>query len=84
MITEMNDNNNISNYEVMNNDERILKELDEAKLLNKEKNEKENNNDDSLYKINVMESTPQSIKQNVIIPSNKYQNFFDIEEINEL
>ena len=85
MITEMNDNNNISNYEVMNNDERILKELDEAKLLNKEKNEKEKeNNDDSLYKINVMESTPQSIKQNVIIPSNKYQNFFDIEEINEL
>ena len=83
MITEMNDNNNISNYEVMNNDERILKELDEAKLLNKQKNEKENN-DDSLYKINVMESTPQSIKQNVIIPSNKYQNFFDIEEINEL
>ena len=83
IINEINENNNtISNNEVMNNDERILKELDEAKLLNKENHEKEN--DDSLYKINVMESTPQNVKQNVIIPSNKYQNFFDIEEINEL
>ena len=66
----------------MINEERILKELDEAKLINKERQENENEN--SLYKINIMESTPQNVKQNVVIPSNKYQDFFDIEEINEL
>ena len=31
-----------------------------------------------------METTPDNVKQNVIIPSNKYQDFFDIEEISEL
>ena len=83
IITEINENNNsISNNEPMINEERILKELDEAKLLNKERQENENEN--SLYKINIMESTPQNVKQNVVIPSNKYQDFFDIEEINEL
>ena len=83
IINEINENNNsISNNEPMINEERILKELDEAKLINKER--KENENENSLYKINIMESTPQNIKQNVIIPSNKYQDFFDIEEINEL
>ena len=80
---EINENNNtLSNNDIILNEERILKELDEAKLLNKERLEKEKDN--SLYKINVMESTPQIIKQKVIIPSNKYQDFFDIEEIKEL
>ena len=83
IITEINENNNsISNNEPMINEERILKELDDAKLINKERQENENEN--SLYKINIMESTPQNVKQNVVIPSNKYQDFFDIEEINEL
>ena len=83
IITEINENNiSISNNEPIINEKRILKELDEAKLINKEKQENENEN--SLYKINIMESTPQNVKQNVIIPSNKYQDFFDIEEINEL
>ena len=73
-----------------NYEERILKELDEAKLINKERLEKNSNNeeskndDNSLYKINIMETTPDNMKQNVVIPSNKYQDFFDIEEINEL
>ena len=82
-----NEFNKEENYE-----ERILKELDEAKMKNKERleknidneNEESKNNDNSLYKINVMETTPDNVKQNVIIPSNKYQDFFDIEEISEL
>ena len=82
---EQNSSNREENYE-----DRILKELDEAKIKNKERleknmnNEESKNNDNSLYKINVMETTPDNEKQNVIIPSNKYQDFFDIEEISEL
>ena len=82
-------NQNSSNRE-LNYEDRILKELDEAKIKNKERleknmnNEESKNNDNSLYKINVMETTPDNEKQNVIIPSNKYQDFFDIEEISEL
>ena len=76
------------NIKDKNYEERILKELNEAKMLNKERMEKENSeeykNNDSLYKINIMETTPENLKQNVIVPSNKYQDFFDIEEINEL
>jgi len=90
-----NKNNEINNectfkkYNIKDNEERILKELNDAKLLNKERIEKENseeckNNDNSLYKINIMETTPDNLKQNVIVPSNQYQDFFDIEEINEL
>ena len=83
IINELNENNNsVSNNDDMINEERILKELNEAKEISKERFEKENGN--SLYKINIMESTPQVVQQNVIIPSNKYQDFFDIEEINEL
>ena len=38
IINEINENNNsISNNEPMVNEERILKELDEAKLINKER-----------------------------------------------
>ena len=90
----INNNNNectFKGYNIKDNnyEERILKELNDAKLLNKERMEKENseeckNNDNSLYKINIMETTPDNLKQNVIVPSNKYQDFFDIEEINEL
>ena len=83
ITNEINGNNkSVTNNNAVLNEERILKELDEAKLINKEK--QENENDNSLYKINVNDSTPQNIKQNIIIPSNKYQDFFDIEEINEL
>ena len=91
--TISNNNYSINESNREYNEERILKELNEAKLINKErlekskeesKNDESKNYDNSLYKINVMESTPQNIVQNVIIPSNKYQDFFDIEEINEL
>ena len=91
-INNQSNNQNESNKEE-NYEERILKELDEAKIKNKERldkninnenEESKNDNDNSLYKINVMETTPDNVKQNVIIPSNKYQDFFDIEEISEL
>ena len=90
-INNQSNNQNESGREE-NYEEKILKELDEAKIKSKERlekdtnneNEESKNNDNSLYKINVMETTPDNEKQNVIIASNKYQDFFDIEEISEL
>ena len=76
--------------EQMFKDEEILQELNEVKLKTKERQEKNGENiserseDDPLYRLNVRDSTPDNIKENVVIPSNKYQNFFDVEEIQEL
>ena len=53
-----------------------------SKENNKDKNNKEN--EDYLYSLNIRDTTPDNIKENVIIPSVKYKNFFDIEEIKEL
>ena len=76
--------------EQMFKDEEILQELNEVQLKTKERQEKNGENiserseDDPLYRLNVRDSTPDNIKENVVIPSNKYQNFFDVEEIQEL
>ena len=87
-IEEKNDINNKSEINEIINEENILKELNDAKIKNEERMKNESNeerkNDNSLYKINIMETTQNDINYNVIVPSNKYQNFFDIEEINEL
>ena len=87
-IEEKNDINNKSEINEIINEENILKELNDAKIKNEERMKNESNeerkNDNSLYKINIMETTQNDINYNVIVPSNKFQNFFDIEEINEL
>ena len=71
-------------------DEEIYRELTEAAKKSKERqekngeNESEKSEDDPLYRLNIRDTTPDNIKENVIIPSNKYQNFFNVEEIKEL
>ena len=80
--------------EEMFRDEEILQELKEAQLKTKERleqnKEKENkdydneNNEDNLYMLNVRDTTPENMKENIVIPSGKYSNFFDIEGITEL
>ena len=80
--------------EEMFRDEEILQELKEAQLKTKERleqnKEKENkdydneNNEDNLYMLNVRDTTPENMKENIVIPNGKYSNFFDIEGITEL
>ena len=60
-------------------DEELLKEISEAQIKNKEslKNENQNDNEDSLYRLNIKDSTPEMIKENVVIPNyEKYKKFF--------
>ena len=80
--------------EEMFRDEEILKELNEAKIKYKVKQEQKNeNNEDneeneksyeSLYRLNVMDSTPENMKENVVIPNDKYNKFFNIEGFKDL
>ena len=91
-----NENNNESNLnccigdEQMFKDEEIYRELTEAAKKSQERqekngeNESEKSEDDPLYRLNIRDTTPDNIKENVIIPSNNYQNFFNVEEIKEL
>ena len=78
--------------EEMFRDEEILQELNEAKMKAKERLDKDNEDEnydnekseDNLYRLNIRDTTPENIKENIVIPSNKYKNFFDIEGIQEL
>ena len=70
-------------------DEELLKELNEAQIKNKERleNEKQDDddkNEDYLYRLNIRDTTPEMMKENVVIPNEKYNNFFDFEAIKEL
>ena len=68
-------------------DEELLKEISEAQIKNKEslENENQNDNEDSLYRLNIKDSTPEMIKENVVIPNyEKYHNVIDIETIKKL
>lgn len=81
---------NINNSELISHrekeQERILEELEKAKKiisknkgesLDSESNEYENN----TYKINIRDSTPLLIKENKILASKNYSDFFDIPDL---
>ena len=73
--------------EEMFRDEQILQELNNANKINEEDendNDNEKNDEESLYKLNIRDTTPDKVRENVVIPSNKYNDFFDVENINEL
>ena len=85
-------NSNMSNMnccigtEEMFKEENLLKELNDAQIKNKERKENKDKDEsnNSLYKLNIMDSTPENMKENVVLTTDKYKNFFDIEGINEL
>ena len=72
--------------EEMFKEENLLKELNDAQIKNKERKENKDKDEsnNSLYKLNIMDSTPENMKENVVLTTDKYKNFFDIEGINEL
>ena len=74
----------IGNEEMFKNEE-LLKELDKAQMDSKERQaNNQGDKNDSLYRLNIMDATPENGRENVILTTNKYQNFFDIEGITEL
>ena len=74
--------------EEMFRDEQILQELNDAKKTHDE-NDNETEDDiekkqESLYQLNIRDTTPDKIRENVIVPSNKYNDFFNVESLEEL
>ena len=41
------------------------------------------NIDNNLYKLNIRETTPHMIRQDVILPSKDYSDFFDIPDMDD-
>jgi hypothetical protein len=83
------DNKNYSNQfgkGLKGKDKILLKELNKMNIKDdKDKyNNDTNRTDNSLYKLNIGDSMPENSKENVIITNEKYQNFFDIEGIDDL
>ena len=83
-INRSNMNYCIGNDEMFKEAE-LIKELDKAQMDSKERQaNNQGDKNDSLYRLNIMDATPENGRENVILTTNKYQNFFDIEGINEL
>ena len=63
-----------------------MNNMDKARKYGRQTQNKTLNSDDSklgdnnLYRLNIRESTPLMIKQDVILPSNEYSDFFNKSE----
>ena len=65
---------------------RILEELEKAKkIIPKNKGEsldsESNKNENNTYKINIRDSTPHLVKEDKILASKNYSDFFDIPDL---
>ena len=65
---------------------RILEELEKAKkIIQKNKGEsldsESNKNENNTYKINIRDSTPHLVKEDKILASKNYSDFFDIPDL---
>ena len=81
---------NINNSELISQkekeEERIVKELEKAKkIIPKSKGEslssESNKYENNTYKINIRDSTPHLIKEDKILASKNYSDFFDIPDL---
>ena len=81
---------NINNSELISQkekeQERILEELEKAKtIIQKNKGEslssESNKYENNTYKINIRDSTPHLIKEEKILASKNYSDFFDIPDL---
>ena len=82
-ITEKHDNKETKRSKNSNKSEKQLKDLyDEIKMLNinNKKNEKEIlEPENMLYYLNIRDNTSNTLKENIILTSKKYNDFFKIQ-----
>ena len=77
-INKSNMNYCIGNDEMFKEAE-LLKELDKAQMDSKERQaNNQGDKNDSLYRLNIMDTTPENGRENVVLTTNKYQNFFNV------
>ena len=88
-LDELNNNNNNNNSELISQKEKkneeILEKLEQSKVkdLKSIDSEKSNNYDKGYYKINIRDSTPNLIKENTVLASKDYSDFFDIPDLDD-
>ncbi len=84
----INDNNK-SELEQQNEKENIFEEFENSKknnskskneIINSDESDKSENN---FYKIDIRDTTPNLIKENIILASKDYSDFFDVPDLEE-
>ena len=81
--------NNKSELEQQNEKENIFEEFENSKknnskskneIINSDESDKSENN---FYKIDIRDTTPNLIKENIILASKDYSDFFDVPDLED-
>ena len=90
IIDKINNLYNNNNSEIKSKKEIFLDESERNKRISSKKKsdlidseEDSNKNQNSFYKINIRDTTPHLIKENKILASKDYSDFFDIPDLEE-
>ena len=87
-FNEVNNNTN-NNLELISQrekkNEELLEKLEQSKAKDSKsiESDKSNNVDNGYYKINIRDSTPNLIKENTVLASKDYSDFFDIPDFDD-
>ena len=85
--TERNNSENSKGYEFyVNNSNSKLSEEKKSSIKSNNKFSEKNESEKiekNIYKINIMDTTPHIIKQNTVLASQNYYNFFEIQDSDE-
>ena len=87
-FNEINNNTN-NNLELISQrekkNEELLEKLEQSKAKDSKsiESDKSNNADNGYYKINIRDSTPNLIKENTVLASKDYSDFFDIPDFDD-
>ena len=82
--TERNNSEKSKKYDINNNKSNSKLSKYNKKSLNTHNESIDNNDiDNNMYKINIRDTTPHIIKENKVLASENYYDFFDIPDIKE-
>ena len=82
-------NNDNSEFKQSQEKEELLAKLEKGKKISPKKNneslesDKSNITEKNQYKINIRDTTPLFVKENIILASKDYSDFFDIPDFEE-
>ena len=79
ILSMINNNSNLNRFKSMNDFEKEKKICDYSQ--SEYNNEDSKFNESNLYKLNIRDSTPQLLKQDVILANKDFSDFFDIPDI---
>ena len=81
--------NNLSGLKLSKEKEELLAKLEKGKKISSKRDnesiesDKSNKNENDFYKLNIRDSTPLFVKENTVLASKNYSDFFDIPDFEE-